>query len=253
MNINIFIKFIINSYYNNIFSINYVIICKNMKKILVVEDDKGIRQLEKDYLIKEGFTVIEASNGKEALLQFKKHQPDLIILDLNIPLINGIDVCKQIRENYSTPIIMVTAKTKEIDELKGLEVGADDYIKKPFSPRILISRIKAVLKRPKNLTSNQIIYGDLTIDINKRYVYKKNRLINLTSLQFDILHQLVQTPGKVYTREELIDMYNINNNIFDRTIDAHIKNIRKAIEDNPKSPKYILTVRGVGYKSNEQI
>ena len=223
-----------------------------MENILIVEDDQGIRKLEKDYLLQNGFNIFEASNGKEALNLFKKQSLDLIILDLNIPVLDGITVCKKIRETSSIPIIMVTAKTKEIDELIGLEVGADDYIKKPFSPRVLVSRVKTILKRPKQIDPQILKYKQLTLNKTSRQIYKNGKPIELTSIQFDILYKLLKIPGKVYTREELMQIYSNSNDIYDRTIDAHIKNIRKKIEANPKKPQYILTVRGVGYKSNEQ-
>lgn len=221
------------------------------KNILIVEDDNGIRKLEKDYLLKEDdFKVFEALDGKKALQIFSRQQLDLIILDLNIPLIDGITVCKKIREKSSIPIIMVTARTKEIDELKGLEIGADDYIKKPFSPRILVSRVKVLLKRSLDMNIEKLKFGNLELNINSRELIKRNKPIKLTKIQFDILYKLLKHPGTVFKREDLLHS---NREIYDRTIDAHIKNLRKLIEDNPKKPQYILTVRGVGYKSNEKI
>lgn len=228
-----------------------------MSKILLVEDDSEIRQIEKDYLIKEGFLVVEARNGKEAVNFFSVGNFDLVILDLNLPLMDGIDVCREIRKTSGVPIIMVTARTKELDELVGLDVGADDYVKKPFSPKVLVARVKSLLKRPEIKEGKNIIESNgLVIDLEKRTVQIEGVYINLTSVQFNILSFLAQNPGHVFERSELIDRgydSNIPPDIFDRTIDSHIKNIRKQIEKDPKEPKYLLTVRGVGYKFAESV
>ncbi|KXK09325.1 response regulator transcription factor [Candidatus Dojkabacteria bacterium] len=227
-----------------------------MERILIVEDDDGIAAIESDYLRNSGYSVSRVKNGQDGYHKFLEEKPDLIILDLNLPLINGYDLCKLIRKQSGIPIIMVTAKTKEIEELLGLELGADDYVKKPFSPKILVSRVKAMLKRPNNTIQNNdsLIIGDFNIDFDKRSVKLNDRIIPFTTVQFNIFAQLIQNPGKVFSRNELIDRsYDDKDlvDIYDRTMDSHIKNIRKLIEIDPKKPQYIYTVRGIGYKFNE--
>ena len=223
-----------------------------MMHILVVDDDPDILSVVRRGLAYEGYSVDTAADGTEALTKAREREPDLVILDLNIPFKNGIEVCKTIRKKSGTPIIMVTAKTKEIDELLGLEVGADDYIKKPFSPKVLVARAKALLKRPEYESGDSVIrVGDLEIDLEKQQIKKAGVEINLTTIQFNILTSLIKTRGKVCSRNELLegsyDTYDFPD-IFDRTIDSHIKNLRKQIEDDTRNPKYILTVRGKGYK-----
>lgn len=225
-----------------------------MARILIVEDDPQIRKIESDYLKNAGYDVVVAADGIQGELMASTQQPDLIILDLNLPGKDGVEVCKKVRKGSGIPILMVTARTKEIDELIGLEVGADDYIKKPFSPKIMVARVKALLKRAGSESEPVIInVQDLILDL-QNYVLKRNDdLINLTKVQFDILSTLVMNKGKVMKRDELMDngyKSDIPPEIFDRTIDAHIKNIRKALGDDPKDPKYISTIRGVGYKFN---
>lgn len=225
-----------------------------MARILIVEDDPQIRKIESDYLKNAGYDVVVAADGIQGELMASTQQPDLIILDLNLPGKDGVEVCKKVRKGSGIPILMVTARTKEIDELIGLEVGADDYIKKPFSPKIMVARVKALLKRAGSESEPVIInVQDLILDL-QNYVLKRNDdLINLTKVQFDILSTLVMNKGKVMKRDQLMDngyKSDIPPEIFDRTIDAHIKNIRKALGDDPKDPKYISTIRGVGYKFN---
>lgn len=225
-----------------------------MARILIVEDDPQIRKIESDYLKNAGYDVVVAADGVQGELMASTQQPDLIILDLNLPGKDGVEVCKKVRKGSGIPILMVTARTKEIDELIGLEVGADDYIKKPFSPKIMVARVKALLKRAGSESEPVIINVlDLMFDL-QNYVLKRNDdLINLTKVQFDILSTLVMNKGNVMKRDELMDngyKSDIPPEIFDRTIDAHIKNIRKALGDDPKDPKYISTIRGVGYKFN---
>lgn len=225
-----------------------------MARILIVEDDPQIRKIESDYLKNAGYDVVVAADGVQGELMASTQQPDLIILDLNLPGKDGVEVCKKVRKGSGIPILMVTARTKEIDELIGLEVGADDYIKKPFSPKIMVARVRSLLKRAGSESEPVIINVlDLMFDL-QNYVLKRNDdLINLTKVQFDILSTLVMNKGKVMKRDELMDngyKSDIPPEIFDRTIDAHIKNIRKALGDDPKDPKYISTIRGVGYKFN---
>jgi DNA-binding response OmpR family regulator len=221
--------------------------------ILVVEDENAIREFVVAYLKQAGHESIEAINGEEALNKFKSNKIDLVLLDINIPKVDGITLCRTIRQNSMVPIIMVTARVEEIDELIGLEVGADDYIKKPFSPAVLVARVNSLLRR---FSPEKLERGDLSIDPEKRVVHIQEKELNLTTTQFNILYTLAQRPGKVFTRTEIMDRAyedNVSPDIFDRTVDAHIKSIRKAIETDPSQPRYILTVIGRGYKFNDRL
>lgn len=222
-------------------------------KILVVDDEEKIVDVIKSYMEKEGYVVSTAYTGKQALEQFKCFSPDLIILDLMLPDISGEDICKQIRSIGSTPIIMLTAKVEEEYILNGLNIGADDYITKPFSPKQLIARAKAVLRRTQKIEVDDAILkfnqGDLIINIDSHNVKKGSQLINLTPVEFEILIKLAKYPKKVFTREELItQVLGEDYEGYDRTIDTHIKNLRQKIETNTKEPQYVLTVYGVGYR-----
>jgi len=223
-------------------------------RILIVEDDVEICQIEADYLKQAGFKVHTAQDGQQALDIFAAHQFDLVVLDLNLPILDGISVCRSLRRDSSIPIIMVTAKTSEIDELLGLEVGADDYLKKPFSPKVLVARVKALLRRPDLKQETGLIsVGDIVINLDTRQVTVGRKPAELTATQFNMLSLMASHPGKAFTRDDLISKgygKTLPPDIFDRTIDSHIKNIRKAVEKNPKKPQYILTVRGHGYKFN---
>jgi len=222
-------------------------------KILVVEDEQLIREFEVAYLRQAGFTVLEAEDGKEGLHLFKKEKPDIVLLDLNLPFIDGIQVCKKIREYSQVPILMVTARTEEIDELLGLQIGADDYIKKPFSPAILIARVKNLLKR---FDKKDISIHDLIINPKKMTVQKGEKVIDLSVTQFNIFYTLASNPGIVFTRDQILDKAYTGTSypdVMDRTIDAHIKSIRKLIDDSPSESKYIVTVVGKGYKFIEKL
>lgn len=226
------------------------------RTILLVEDDDEIRKIQKDYLNASGFSVLEADNGLEGYQVWKSNKVDLIVLDLNLPVVDGIEVCKKIRtQNTKVPIIMVTARSKESDELLGLDIGADDYVKKPFSPRVLTMRIKNLVNKQTG-NKPELILGELKVNFENQIVKKNNKVIPLTTIQFGILQILIQNTARVFSRSELIDKgyyKSIPPEIMDRTVDSHVKNIRRLIEDNPKSPQYILTVRGRGYKFNEQL
>jgi DNA-binding response OmpR family regulator len=220
-------------------------------QILIVEDESTIREVEKAYLERAGYSVLEAEDGEKALDLFSHNKVDLVLLDLNLPKVDGINVCKQIRALSGVPIIMVTARVEEMDELIGLEIGADDYIKKPFSPSVLVARVQALLRR---IGEAALKIGDLEIDPEKMTVTRSGKLINLTTTQFNILYTLARTPGKVFTRDQIMEhAYNdpVERDVLDRTIDVHIKSIRKLLETDPKNPKYILTMIGKGYKFNE--
>jgi DNA-binding response OmpR family regulator len=223
-----------------------------MPTILLVEDDADIRQIEADYLRLEKYLILEAQDGQQALELFRNHQVDLIVLDLSLPVLDGVSVCRAVRRDSAIPIIMVTAKTSEIDELLGLEVGADDYVKKPFSPKVLVARIKALLKRPEMIgDSVKISHKDIILDLSSRTVTKRGKPVILTATQFNMLFLMMGRPGKVFSREDLIERgygKDLPPDIFDRTIDSHIKNIRKVLEDKPDKPRLVLTVRGHGYK-----
>ncbi|MBN1915447.1 response regulator transcription factor [Candidatus Dojkabacteria bacterium] len=220
-------------------------------KILIVEDEDAIREVEKAYLARTGYKIVEAKSGQEAMIKFRKSKFDLIILDLNLPGKEGIAVCREIRQISTVPIIMVTARVEEIDEIIGLEIGADDYIKKPFSPGILVARVNSHLRKAKRYS---IKINGLVIDPEKMIVVKNNKIITLTTTQFNILYTLATHPGKVYTRDEILNHAydkSLPPDILDRTVDAHVKSIRKAIEADPANPEYILTVIGKGYKFHE--
>lgn len=222
-----------------------------MARVLIIEDDADIRKIEADYLLKAGFDVVVAGDGVKGELMSRTQSPDMVILDLNLPLMDGIEVCKRIRKESGIPILMVTARTKEIDELIGLEVGADDYLKKPFSPRVMVARVKALLKRVGEGNQSVLNVNDLIFDLNNYELKRGGEIIPLTKVQFDILSTMALSKGKVMKRDDLLDngyKSDMPPEIFDRTIDAHIKNIRKALNDDPKEPKYIFTIRGVGYK-----
>ncbi len=222
------------------------------KKILVVDDEKKIVEVIKSYLEHSGYEVYTAYAGEQALQIFERVEPSLIILDLMLPDISGEDICRKIRRESRVPIIMLTAKVEEEDILKGLDIGADDYITKPFSPKQLIARVMAILRRasdnsiPNTLSFDQ---NDLVIDDLKHEVRKQGTIINLTPKEYRILLTLTKYPQKTFTRDELIHMA-LGDDFegFDRTVDTHIKNIRQKIESDPRSPSYILTVHGIGYR-----
>ncbi|NLY43502.1 MAG: response regulator transcription factor [Clostridiaceae bacterium] len=226
----------------------------NAKKILVVDDEHKIVEVVKSYLENSGYEVCEAYNGKDALEQFEKNHPVLIILDLMLPDIPGDEVCKIIRKRSRVPIIMLTARVEEEDILKGLGIGADDYITKPFSPRQLVARVRAVLRRaldePMPLSDIISFNGDdLVIDNLKHEVVKKGKTINLTPNEYKILLTLLKYPSKTFSREELVrSAFGDDYDGYNRNIDAHIKNLRHKLEDDSRNPKYILTVHGVGYR-----
>lgn len=223
------------------------------KNILVVDDEKKIVEVIKSYLENSGFSVTTAHAGNEALDLYEKTQPDLIILDLMLPDISGEDICKKIRKISNVPIIMLTAKVEEENILNGLDIGADDYITKPFSPKQLVARVVALLRRVLDdfRPAADIISfnNELEINTTKHEVKKKDQIMNLTPNEYKLLLTLIKYPAKVFTRDELISIaFGGEYEGYDRTIDAHIKNLRQKIELDPKNPKYVLTVHGVGYR-----
>jgi two-component system, OmpR family, alkaline phosphatase synthesis response regulator PhoP len=221
------------------------------KKILVVDDEKKLVTILKGYLEQAGYTVAAAYDGQQALTVFRHEKPALVLLDLNLPQIDGLDVCRTMRKESNVPVIMVTARVEEADRLIGLELGADDYIVKPFSPREVVARVRAVLRRAEGepLRAETLAAGDLALDLGKHSARLKDRVLDLTPTEFDLLTVLMQNPGRAFTRLQLLDQ--VQGEAFEgyeRTIDAHVKNLRQKIERDPKSPQYILTVFGVGYK-----
>jgi len=225
------------------------------KKILLVEDEKKHVAILKGYLEQAGFSVVTASDGQNALTQFRHTKPALVLLDLNLPGMDGLDVCRALRKESSVPIIMVTARIEETDRLIGLELGADDYITKPFSPREVVARVRAVLRRTEGQTTSETLTGgDLSIDLAKHSLQVGERVVDLTPTEFDLLVVMMREPGRAFTRLQLLDQ--VQGDAFEgyeRTIDAHIKNLRQKIEPDPKVPRYILTVFGIGYKFAEDV
>jgi len=222
------------------------------QRILVVDDEDRIRSLVGSYLREEGYEVNEAATGEDAVARIKRHAPDLVLLDVRLPGIDGFEVLRQIRRTSDVYVIMLTARIEETDKLIGLEVGADDYITKPFSPRELVARVKAVLRRgrqgqPEEGTAWS--FDGLTVDRDRRDVVVDDAAIDLTALEFDLLAALASAPGRVFTRRQLIervwgwDFYGD-----ERIVDVHIRNLRKALNDSADEPRFIGTVRGVGYK-----
>ena len=224
--------------------------------ILIVEDEPKIVRLARDYLERSGFRVVVAADGNSALAAAQRERPDLIVLELNLPGRDGLDVCRAIRRESDVPIIMLTARVDEADRLIGLELGADDYITKPFSPRELVARTRAVLRRVQGgvYRSDLVRVGELEIDLKGHRVSRKEENINLTRIEFNLLATLAQNPGKVFTRSELLNrLHGVAYDGFDRSIDAHIKNLRHKLEYDPVEPQYVLTVYGVGYKFNDEV
>jgi DNA-binding response OmpR family regulator len=229
-----------------------------MAKILVVDDEVKILKMVSDYLEAVGFEVTGAPDGITALKKYRETEFDLIVLDFMMPGIDGIDVIRRIREDSSVPIVMLTARAEENDKLMGLEIGADDYIVKPFSMKELAARIRAVLRRAgkggelNSQSAEKIKYSNLEMNTVKRSLTRDGEAIDLTMVQFELLKALLLSPGRVFTRGDLLGvLQEASYESYERTIDVHIKNIRKAIEPVPSDPQYILTVWGVGYKLAE--
>lgn len=224
--------------------------------ILVVDDEPKIVKLATDYLKKNNFRVVQAADGNQGLMLARQQNPDLIVLDLNLPGMDGLDVCRALRRESDVPIIMLTARIEETDRLIGLELGADDYITKPFSPRELVARVRTVLRRVQGgvRTPGIIVVGDLEIDVNGFKVSRGEETIKLSRTEFNLLVILAQHPGQVFSRSQLLNrLHGYADTGYDRSVDAHIKNLRKKLEPNPAEPNYVLTVFGVGYKFNDEL
>jgi two-component system alkaline phosphatase synthesis response regulator PhoP len=223
--------------------------------ILVVDDEPKIVKQARDYLENSGFRVVSAADGTTALAIARHERPDLIVLDLNLPGTDGLDVCRALRRESDVPIIMLTARVDETDRLIGLELGADDYITKPFSPRELVARVRAVLRRVQGGVHQPgfIRAGHLEIDLHGHRVTREGDPIQLTRTEFNLLATLAQHPGQTFTRAQLLDrLHGVAYDGFDRSVDAHIKNLRRKLEEDPADPRYVLTVYGVGYRFTDE-
>ena len=223
--------------------------------VLVVDDEQKIVKIARDYLEQSGFRVLSASDGKLALAVARHDRPDLIVLDLMLPGMDGLDVCRSLRRESDVPIIMLTARAEEADRLIGLELGADDYIVKPFSPRELVARVRALLRRAQGKVTSpgRLQVGDLEVDLQGHRASRAGQTIKLTPLEFSILAILAQHPGQIFTRAQLLDrLHGVAYGGIDRSIDAHVKNLRRKLEDDPIQPRFILTVYGVGYQFTDE-
>ncbi|MDQ3738328.1 MAG: response regulator transcription factor [Actinomycetota bacterium] len=222
--------------------------------VLVVDDEPAIVEIVRDYLADAGYRVSTAHSGDEAMRHVRSIQPDLIVLDLGLPGIDGLDVARAIRQSSSVPIIMLTARSEEADRVVGLELGADDYLVKPFSPRELLARVRAVLRRSRvaarpDDNDRQLVVGELTVDRLRRLVTVGSTAIDLTATEFDLLARMAAAPGRVFTRGQLLEtIHGVAVEAGERAIDAHVKNLRRKIEDDPHRPVRLVTVHGVGYR-----
>jgi two-component system alkaline phosphatase synthesis response regulator PhoP len=222
-----------------------------MKTILVVDDELKITRLLRDYLQQAGFSVLTAADGPSALALARREHPDMIVLDLGLPGLDGLDVTRALRTSSDVPIIMLTARADESDRIVGLELGADDYLVKPFSPKELVARVRAVLRRvDASVETPDIVRAvGLSIDTARRAVTIDDEVVDLTPTEYDLLLHFARSPGRVFTRSQLLDaIHGVAFESYERAIDAHIKNLRRKIESDPAHPKYLLTVYGVGYK-----
>jgi DNA-binding response OmpR family regulator len=221
------------------------------RTILVVDDEPRIVELARDYLEHAGFRVVTANDGRAALDVARHDRPDLIVLDLGLPGLDGLDVTRELRRDGSIPIVMVTARDDELDKLLGLELGADDYLTKPFSPRELVARVKAVLRRTDRPTdpSDVIRVGELQLDVPRMRTEVAGRGVDLTPTEFTLLATLARQPGRIFTRSQLLDaLHGVAFESYERAIDSHIKNLRRKLEPDPRQPRFVLTVYGVGYR-----
>ena len=226
----------------------------DVARILVVDDEPKIVQLVRDYLERAGFAVSTARDGNEALMRARQERPDLIVLDLGLPELDGLEVTRRLRRDSGVPIIMLTARHEETDKVVGLELGADDYVTKPFSPRELEARVRAVLRRQvAGAMADVLRAGDLTLDIPRLRAEVSGRAVELTGTEFQLLAALARQPGRVFTRAQLLDaLHGVTLDTYERAIDAHVKNLRRKIEPDVRRPRYILTVHGVGYRFTDE-
>jgi two-component system alkaline phosphatase synthesis response regulator PhoP len=225
-----------------------------MPTVLVVDDEPQIAKIARDYLSRAGFSVEVATDGTSGLEMARQSRPDLVVLDLGLPRLDGLAVARALRRESDVPIIMLTARVDETDRLAGFDVGADDYITKPFSPRELVARVSSVLRRSRHAPAAgaQFDVADLSIDVAKMRVERRGSLIDLTATEFQLLSALARYPGRVFTRGQLLDaVRGMEVESFERAIDAHVKNVRRKLERDPHRPRYVLTVYGIGYKFAE--
>lgn len=218
--------------------------------MLIVDDDIKLAALLKTYFEKDGFIVLVAHDGSRALEMIWEKKPDIVVLDIMLPVLDGWEVCRRVRRESDVPIIMLTAREEEADRLVGLDIGADDYVTKPFSPREVVARVKAILRRAKGAMKLAVLkMGRVVIDVERHEVKRNGQLLELTPTEFKILELLASSPGRVFSRLQIVEQ--VQGYAFDgyeRTIDAHVKNLRRKVEENPKEARYIQTVYGVGYK-----
>ena len=223
-----------------------------MRTVLVVDDEPEIVRILRDYLERAGFAVLTAGDGEAAVVAARRQRPDLVVLDLTLPSLDGLDVARALRRDGEVPIIMLTARTEESDRVAGLELGADDYVAKPFSPRELVARIRAVLRRvdAARSVSDLVRVGDsIELDVPKREASVDGRRVELTATEFQLLLHMARQPGRVFTRAQLLDaVHGVAVESYERAIDAHVKNIRRKIEEDPHAPRHLQTVFGVGYR-----
>jgi DNA-binding response OmpR family regulator len=231
------------------------------EKILIIDDEKPINDLIRSYLAKEGFIPLSAYSGKEALELLDSEKPDLIILDIMLPDIEGVDLCMEIRKTNNSPILFLSCKSEEVDKIISLSVGGDDYLTKPFLPGELIARIKAHLRRQKTVNKNFLSHDEicefpgLTVNMQTREVFSDGQLISLTAKEFDILKLFIQNPKRIFTAEQIFELIWKTTSLVNdsRTVMVYISTLRKKIEKNPDGPKYIISIRGVGYKFNHNL
>jgi len=223
-----------------------------MQTVLVIEDDQNTAALVTLYLEREGFRALTAGDGAAGLAQARRHKPNLVILDLMLPEMDGWEVCRRLRQTSDVPVIMLTARGEEIDRVSGLTLGADDYVVKPFSPRELMARVKAILRRtarPANTTPAKLAHQDIELDLEKRRLRVRNETIPLTPHEYALLEALMAAPGRTFTRDELLDRLYPHGEavVIERVVDVHIGKLRQKIEPDPAHPRHILTARGIGY------
>lgn len=225
------------------------------EKILVVDDEPEIVRVLRGYLEQANYTVLSAYSGPEALRRARTESPDLILLDVMLPGMDGIDVCRTLRQSSSVPIIMLTARVEETDRVLGLELGADDYVTKPFSPREVVARVRAVLRRTRGEPADApelLTVGDLKLDVGRHTVSRGAEPVELTPSEFEILRAMMSAPGRVFSRLQLLEAAQGQAyEGYERTVDTHVKNLRRKIEPEPPNPTYVLTVHGIGYKLRE--
>ena len=222
-----------------------------MKTILVVDDEPKIVELARAYLEHAGFAVVSASDGSGALTRARSDHPDLVVLDLGLPKLDGLDVARALRRDSNVPIVILSGRSEESDKLVGLELGADDYVTKPFSPKELVARVRAVLRRVERpvAAADVIRASDVTLDVPRMRVRAADREVDLTPTEFQLLAALARDPGRVFTRSQLLDaVHGVAFESYERAIDAHVKNIRRKLEPDPRAPHYLQTVHGVGYR-----